>query len=140
MPRHRWATTDLKDAALKYAERQWAVLPGHYWEGLGCSCGEPDCDRPGTHPVIRYWPNASDDADTIRTWWKRQPYSIILPTGRHFDVLDLPRRPGTEALLRLEILGHQLGPVARTGTGRILVWVRAGGRLLTTSERWREYD
>lgn len=143
MPRHAWATTELRGAALRYAQRQgWPVTRGHFRDWYGCSCGERceaapalPADRPGplgTHPLAADpAADATTDPDTIRRWWAESPYPVLLPTGRDFDVLDVPAFPGREALLRLELLGRELGPVARSGSGRILLWVRPGSALLS---------
>lgn len=192
MPRHTWATSDLQDAALSYADSaRWPVRPGHFLDRDGCSCGRADCARPGSHPVARYWqagphgqaptgglptdplttdrfttdrfatdgsatgrsataaanPAARsvpgrlgcDQAAMIRAWWGEDPYAIILPTGRQFDVLDLPGGPGRESLLRLELLGHELGPVAQAENGRILIWVRRGARASGPAGAWPGY-
>ena len=131
MPRHGWAASELREAALTYAiKQQWAVAQGHFQDRYGCSCGNSRCATPGAHPVRPYWSaGATEDPHTIRSSWSRDPYTIILPTGRQFDVLDVPGGPGGEALMRLEILGYRLGPVARTTDGRILIWVASGSRL-----------
>jgi hypothetical protein len=140
MPRYGWATSELRDAALKYAGQQWPVLPGHFHDRYGCSCGER-CEEAGTHPLREHWPTgASSDPDAVREWWSRDPYSILLPTGGPFDVLDVPGAPGRESLLRLEILGYRLGPVAQTEDGRVLIWVKPGWRLPRPAEAPQLYE
>jgi Bifunctional DNA primase/polymerase, N-terminal len=144
IPRHRWAISDLRVAALSYAGNDWPVVPGHYQGRSGCSCGDADCDTPGGHPLGQYWPGgATVDVQTIIAWWSGEPYSIILPTGDRFDVLDVPGRPGRESLLRLEILGYRLGPVAQAQDGRTLIWVEAGSRLpppLASAQMYEDLD
>ncbi|MFC1806388.1 hypothetical protein ACFL09_05340, partial [Planctomycetota bacterium] len=40
------------DAALGYASRAWRVLPLHSTRDSGrCTCGKPDCESPGKHPI-----------------------------------------------------------------------------------------
>jgi hypothetical protein len=129
MPRHEWATTtELREAAMRYAARHaWGVLPGHFHDQYGCSCGDPGCYE-DTHPT-RNLDAATLEPAAISRWWGGEPYPVLLPTGIRFDVLEVPGPPGREALLRLEILGYELGPIAQTGLDRILVWVQAGSRL-----------
>ncbi len=130
MPRQGWATSDLRVAALRYAGNDWPVVPGHYQSRGGCSCGDADCEMPGSHPLGQHWPQgATVDTATIVDWWSRDPYSIILPTGDRFDVLDVPGEPGRESVQRLETLGYGLGPVAQAHGDRTLIWVEAGSRL-----------
>jgi hypothetical protein len=142
MPRQRWATSELRDAALGYATRQrWTVAPGHYVAGTSCSCGEGGCETPGAHPLARYWPGgATDRTETIQSWWRRAPHSVVLPTGRHFDVLEIPRVAGSEALMRLEILDYQLGPVAQSANGRILIWVTPESRAVAPLGGWERLE
>lgn len=62
----------------------------------------------------------------MRRWWTERPEaSILLPTGRSFDVLDVPEVAGCLALARMERMGLQLGPVAVVPTAQ----GRAGRRL-----------
>jgi hypothetical protein len=51
---------------------------------------------------------------------------LLLPAGRHFDVLDVPAQPGLQALVRLERMGTQVGPVLASPTGRLLFFVAPG--------------
>lgn len=127
-------------AALWYAvNRRWDIAPGHRprrrwtWSGVtatGCSCGRPDCTSAGAHPIDPYWwARATDDPTTVEWWWSRYPdASIVLPTGRSFDVIDVPEAAGRRALDRLERLGVPLGPVAATRNGRYLFFVVPGAR------------
>jgi hypothetical protein len=105
-------------AAVSYAEdRHWEVAPGTWLveeDGrTGCSCGDPHCARPGAHPTGEDWlRKASAGPGVVRRWWTENPESsILLPTGRSFDVLDVPETAGCLALARMERMGLQLGPV-----------------------------
>ncbi|MCX9190261.1 DNA primase [Carbonactinospora thermoautotrophica] len=136
----RRRTRAARRAALWYAvNRRWDVAPGTHpvprWSGLvtssvGCSCGRPDCRAPGAHPIDPCWlARATDDPTTVEWWWSRYPNaSIVLPTGRSFDVIDVPEAAGRRALDRLDRLGVPLGPVAATRTGRYLFFVVPGAR------------
>ncbi|WP_354641915.1 bifunctional DNA primase/polymerase [Kitasatospora camelliae] len=104
--------------AVSYAEdRHWEVVPGTWLvDGDGparCSCGEPRCVLPGAHPAGEDWRRkASAGPGVVRRWWTENPEaSVLLPTGRSFDVLDVPEVAGCLALARMERMGLQLGPV-----------------------------
>lgn len=104
--------------AVSYAEdRHWVVAPGTWLvddEGTArCSCGDPHCAMPGAHPVGPDWRRrASAGPGVVRRWWTENPdAAILLPTGRAFDVLDVPEVAGCLALARMERMGLQLGPV-----------------------------
>ncbi|GAA4861176.1 bifunctional DNA primase/polymerase [Kitasatospora terrestris] len=105
--------------AVSYAEdRHWEVAPGTWLiDGDGparCSCGEPRCELPGAHPAggADWRRRASAGPGVVRKWWTEHPQaSILLPTGRSFDVLDVPEVAGCLALARMERMGLQLGPV-----------------------------
>lgn len=108
----------LPEAAVRYAEeRHWDVAPGVWLEaGAGmerCSCGAADCPSPGAHPASADWQaQATGSAVVARRLWSRNPHaSILLPTGRTFDTLDVPESAGFLALARMERLGVELGPV-----------------------------
>ncbi|GAA2139963.1 bifunctional DNA primase/polymerase [Kitasatospora kazusensis] len=104
--------------AVSYAEdRHWEVAPGTWLvEGDGparCSCGDRSCALPGAHPVTEDWRRkASAGPGVVRRWWTENPRSsILLPTGRSFDALDVPETAGCLALARMERMGLTLGPV-----------------------------
>ncbi|MDH6112339.1 hypothetical protein P3T36_003750 [Kitasatospora sp. MAP12-15] len=108
----------LPTEAVRYAEeRHWEVVPGSWLiddDGpVRCSCGTPHCPMPGAHPTTEDWRRrASAGPGVVRRWWTENPKaSILLPTGRSFDVLDVPEVAGCLALARMERMGLQLGPV-----------------------------
>ncbi|MDI5971809.1 bifunctional DNA primase/polymerase [Streptomyces sp. SL13] len=123
----------LLDAALRYAEdRHWDVVPGTWLttvDGMPrCSCGHPACASPGAHPVDPGWAGlATGSTLTVRRLWSGQPLaSVLLPTGRAFDALDVSEAAGCLALARLERLGVPLGPVLCTPTRRVVFFVLPG--------------
>ena len=64
-----------------------------------------------------------DDATLFR-WWHQHPAApVVLVTGRSFDVLDVPAYAAEEALRRIKLTGHRLGPIARDGDRRLLIWL-----------------
>ncbi|MFI1965754.1 bifunctional DNA primase/polymerase [Streptomyces pathocidini] len=138
IPRQR--TEPLADIAARYAEeRHWDVLPGTWLEqveghgGSGaaerCSCGSgADCPAPGAHPARKDWSTqATGSAVVARRLWSKQPKaSILLPTGRSFDALDVPESAGCLALARMERMEAPLGPIVSTPDRRMLFFVQPG--------------
>ncbi|MEI7033560.1 bifunctional DNA primase/polymerase [Streptomyces pratensis] len=123
----------LLDAAVRYAEeRHWDVFPGTWLEAVDgaerCSCGEPACPRPGAHAPRPDWAGgATGSGAAARRLWTRQPRaSVLLPTGRAFDALDVPESAGFLALARMERMDVTLGPVTRTPDRRMLFFVLPG--------------
>ena len=78
---------NLLPAALAYVNRfKWPVFPVHGIVNGRCTCGKPDCQRPGKHPIGSLAPrglhDASLDAETVTSWWRSAPYANIgVPTG-----------------------------------------------------------
>ncbi|MDQ0794710.1 bifunctional DNA primase/polymerase [Streptomyces sp. B1I3] len=123
----------LLDAAARYAEeRHWDVFPGTWLEAVEgterCSCGDPGCPAPGAHPARPDWAGqATGSAAAARRMWSRQPgSSVLLPTGRAFDALDVPESAGFLALARMERMDLTLGPVTRTPDRRMVFFVLPG--------------
>ncbi|MET7901678.1 bifunctional DNA primase/polymerase [Streptomyces sp. NPDC005355] len=123
----------LRDAAVRYAEeRHWDVLSGAWLEAVDgmerCSCASADCPAPGAHPAGRDWVNqATGSAVVVRRMWAKTPRaSILLPTGRTFDALDVPESAGCLALARMERRHVELGPVTSTPGRRLLFFVLPG--------------
>jgi hypothetical protein len=124
----------LSEAAVRYAEeRHWEVFPGTWLnEGddgiMRCSCADPGCAEPGAHPARTDWPGqASGSAVAVRRMWRNEPRaSILLPTGRTFDVIDVPEVAGCLALARMDRMELPLGPVLCTPTRRLVFFVLPG--------------
>ncbi|MFI9104702.1 bifunctional DNA primase/polymerase [Streptomyces fildesensis] len=126
-------TDQLLDTAVRYAEeRHWDVLPGSWLEddggGSRCSCDSPACPAPGAHPTRPDWATqASGSAVAVRRMWSKQPRaSILLPTGRTFDAIDVPEVAGCLALARMERMDLPLGPVLCTPNRRLVFLVLPG--------------
>ncbi|MFI1970389.1 DNA primase [Streptomyces cinnamoneus] len=129
------------DAAARYAEdRHWDVFAGTWLEAVEgrerCSCGDLDCPAPGAHPARPDWAaQATGSASTARRMWAKQPRaSILLPTGRTFDALDVSESAGFLALARMERMEIQLGPITCTPFRRMLFFVLPGGALKVADE------
>nr|WP_237694899.1 bifunctional DNA primase/polymerase [Streptomyces sp. SID5468] len=123
------------DAAVRYAEgRHWEVCPGAWLveaDGVTrCSCGDPGCSEPGAHPTRPDWPGqATGNPDAVRRLWSGQlQASVLLPTGRTFDAVDVPEAAGCLALARLERMELPLGPVLFTPTRRLVFLVLPGAK------------
>ncbi|MFF1680186.1 bifunctional DNA primase/polymerase [Streptomyces sp. NPDC058256] len=123
----------LQDTAVRYAEeRHWDVFPGTWLEAVDgvqrCSCGEAACPVPGAHPAREDWATqATGSATVARRLWAKQPSaSILLPTGRTFDAIDVPETAGFLALARMERMELTLGPVTCTPDRRMHFFVLPG--------------
>jgi hypothetical protein len=131
-------TTDhlgLLEAALGYIEqRHWDIALGTEVmrnDGVwSCSCTDPQCAMVGAHPLQRDWQKKiSGQPSKAHEWWTAYPRSsIILPTGRVFDVLDVSEAAGCLALARLERSEANIGPVAATPTRRMYFFVLPGSK------------
>ncbi|MET9419379.1 MULTISPECIES: bifunctional DNA primase/polymerase [unclassified Streptomyces] len=126
----------LLDSAARYAEeRHWDVFPGTWLEavegGQRCSCGDLRCPRPGAHAARPDWANqATGSATAARRMWTKQPTaSILLPTGRTFDAIEVSESAGFLALARMERMDLPLGPVTCTPDRRMLFFVLPGAAL-----------
>ncbi|MEU9618467.1 MULTISPECIES: bifunctional DNA primase/polymerase [unclassified Streptomyces] len=123
----------LLDAAVRYAEeRHWDVCPGTWLEAAEgterCSCEDAGCASPGAHPSGPDWAGrATGSGAAARRMWSEHPMaSILLPTGRTFDAIEVPESAGFLALARMERMGLPLGPVTRTPDRRMYFFVLPG--------------
>ncbi|MBH0246778.1 bifunctional DNA primase/polymerase, partial [Streptomyces cavourensis] len=70
---------------------------------------------------------ATGSGAAARRMWSRQPRaSVLLPTGRAFDALEVPESAGFLALARMERMDLTLGPVTCTPDRRMLFFVLPG--------------
>ena len=110
------ATQELLAAALDYAARGWHVIPLHTVRQRRCSCGDPQCEKPGKHPIITDWTNtATKDPAQIREWWSQWPQANVgILTGERsgLAVLDVDPRHGGD--LALEDFEQTYGPLPDT--------------------------
>ncbi|MER7955865.1 MULTISPECIES: bifunctional DNA primase/polymerase [unclassified Streptomyces] len=123
----------LLDSAVRYAEeRHWDVFPGTWLEAVEgrerCSCGAEACASPGAHAARPDWSTqATGSAVGARRMWSKQPKaSILLPTGRTFDAIEVPESAGFLALARMERMELTLGPVTCTPERRMFFFVLPG--------------
>ena len=145
-------------APADFAELGWPVCPGAVTPRMGatrhrvpalvarsqlrgsgraCSCDRIGCPAPGAHPISAAWQiEASCDPAEVSRWWRDRPEaSIILVTGRVFDVLDVPARAG---LLALERMAGKavMGPVALSADNRALFFATTRGAPADEDEWW----
>ena len=118
---------------MRYAEeRHWDVFPGTWLEAVEgrerCSCGADACAVPGAHAVRPDWSTlATGSGVGARRMWSKQPKSsILLPTGRTFDAIEVPESAGFLALARMERRELTLGPLTCTPDRRLYIFVRPG--------------
>jgi hypothetical protein len=116
-----------------YRGTRGAVEPGR-----ACSCDREGCPAPGAHPVSPAWQmQATVDLNVIQTWCETPPEaSVILVTGRVFDVLDVSAAAGAVALAQMEAAGVPVGPVAVLGHDRMLFFVITRGSPADEDEWW----
>jgi hypothetical protein len=137
----------MADAAVRYAVMGWPVCIGAFPPGRAqhpadqlraCSCDRVGCPSPSAHPMSPAWQIlASTDPALVARWWAGMPEAnVILPTGRVFDVLDVPARAGMLALARMERSGLRPGPVAISAGDRAYFFVRTRGAPDDESEWW----
>jgi hypothetical protein len=112
------------DSALDYARKSWQIFPVHNVnpEQKLCSCGNPDCDHPGKHPMtVEGFKEATTDVTKIKEWWDRwENANIGIKTGRACGifVLDVDKNhDGFKSLTDLEKKYGKLPDtlIARTG-------------------------
>ncbi|MHB8084262.1 MAG: bifunctional DNA primase/polymerase [Dehalococcoidia bacterium] len=89
----------LRDAAIDYAGRGWAVFPLHNVTDGKCTCGQEDCPHPGKHPRTAHGRNdATLNKAAIIQWWKKWPNANIgIATGKESGgllVLDIDKKHG----------------------------------------------
>jgi Bifunctional DNA primase/polymerase, N-terminal len=136
-------------AASGYAALGWPVCPGAQLRGRqprersanagrACSCDRVGCPAPGAHPLSLAWKmQANADPAVVGQWWSERPQaSILLVTGRSFDVLDIPEAAGHRAVQLLEQAGIKSGPVAISAMERALFFVAARAAYADEDEWW----
>ncbi|TNY38907.1 bifunctional DNA primase/polymerase [Thermomonospora catenispora] len=134
-------------AAKEYAALGWPCIPGArpLVDGdRACSCDRIGCPDPGGHPVTAAWQiQATTDPEKIKRWWTDIPRAnVILPTGRVFDVFDVPAAAGEMALARIAERYSEpgptspVGPVAVVGKQRHLFFVATRGAPEDEDEWW----
>jgi hypothetical protein len=143
----RRAVERMAIAAARYAAMGWPVCAGAHppgrpergaGGGRGCSCDRMGCPAPGAHPMSPAWQvEATADPATVESLWLARPdANVILPTGRVFDVLDVPAAVGMAALELMVRAGVRPGPVAVSAGDRALFFVLTRGTPEDEHEWW----
>jgi hypothetical protein len=141
--RRRRANERMGLAACSYAAMGWPVCPGaqprqRQQRERSCSCDRIGCPAPGAHPLSPAWKlQATTDPAVTAHWWEERPQaSVLLVTGRSFDVLDVPADAGLLAIRRLERSSFPAGPVALSAAERALFFVATRAALADDDEWW----
>ncbi|MFB9721349.1 bifunctional DNA primase/polymerase [Planobispora longispora] len=127
-------------SVMEYASLGWASCPGARPLANGaraCSCDRVGCPDVGNHPISRAWQmQATTDTALLAHWWRNEPEAnIVLPTGRVFDVFDVPAAAGLAALATTDAAGTASGPVAVNGD-RVLFYVATRNTSADEDEWW----
>jgi Bifunctional DNA primase/polymerase, N-terminal len=120
----------LRRAALRYAAHGWHVTPGALLTGYRFTCGRPGCPIMACHPALESWEDAaSADPGRVHGWWRHRPFSVLLPTGRTFDAIEVPGSIGLRVLgtARPPGSGRRRGPAHPPGVRRMPGGWRASG-------------
>jgi len=118
----------LRDAAIRYAEQEWAVFP---------------CKQGQKVPATRHGcKDATTDLDQVRAWWDADEHNIGVATGKPSGiwVLDVDGTEGLDALLEL---GHGVPGTLTAYTpsgGMHLIFADPGGVGNTASSIARNVD
>jgi len=113
------AKNQVLQAALEYLERGWSVIPLYAVRSGCCTCGRPDCDKPGKHSPVKWkeYQTRRATVDEVKTWWQKWPWANVgIVTGAISGllVLDIEGPEGAEAVARREL---PLTAIAETGGG-----------------------
>jgi hypothetical protein len=151
-PRRRRPGGATAAAAAGYAALGWPICAGaglvggqhradrqpRRGAGRACTCDRVGCPAPGAHPLSPAWKlEATANPSVVRGWWTARPQaSILLATGRVFDVLDVPARAGKIALTTLAKSGATPGPVAIGAHERVLFFVTSRAAVADEHEWW----
>jgi len=68
------------------------VTPGGYFNGQRMACDRPTCWATSCHPLLPDWETATT---LLGDWWDTKPHSVLLPTGRTFDAIEVPALVGS---------------------------------------------
>lgn len=115
-------------AALDLAQRRFAVFPVHYITAEGsCSCGKPDCQHPGKHPMTpNGFKDAISDPAVVERMFRgpRSSANIGVATGPESGIWVLDE-DGPAAAAAIADLEQQHGPLPKTVSA---ITGRDGGR------------
>ena len=115
----------LKKASTWYASKTWKILPCYgLTDGGRCTCNGTHTEPKdvGKHPAIGEWNvKATDDFNTVDTWWENTPANNIgvVCNRSGFLVIDVdPRSGGIDSFQKFEeLLEGSLPPTVEAYTG-----------------------
>lgn len=121
--------SEVRAAAVEFAEHGWPVLPGTFrLQGHDGWLGKRG-GTAGLEPVARSWgASATTDGDEALDVWTRRPFSVLLLCGLGIDVLEIPAAAGPAAQHYLNE-AEQLGPIALATARNWLLFVRGSAAL-----------
>ncbi|WP_282090250.1 bifunctional DNA primase/polymerase [Streptomyces tendae] len=127
-----------EDLLLAAAGAGLPLAPAAHPAGYRCSCDRVGCPTPARHPVSFAWQTQSTtDRAQVERWARHQPEAnFITATGMVHDVLDVPLEAGREAVERLLDAGVEVGPVAESDDGRMLLFTLTRGTPEDEDEWW----
>jgi putative DNA primase/helicase len=105
----------MRDHALEYAEAGFPVTPLWWIEDGKCACkGKHPPRDSGKHPIGELCPNgildATDDTDTVTTWWTKYPQAnIAIATGHTVFVVDCDKKKGVDGTRELLAMARDWG-------------------------------
>lgn len=119
----------MKEAALDYLTRGFSVVPAYTVNESVCTCGRPDCDRPGKHSRIRWaeYQKRRPTVAEVEAWWSSWPdanIAIITGAVSGLVVIDLDGPEAEQAAVQLELPATL---ICTTGRGRHLYYAHPGG-------------
>jgi len=132
---------EMRESALDYASRGWAVFAVHSIQNGCCTCGNRFCKAPGKHPVYPggYTIATKDSAQIAEIWHFGSNFNIGIATGSVSGIfvldVDVGKKNGVETLARLEannpLLKRSL--VAKTGSGGLHLYFEMPDRPMRSS-------
>ncbi|MDY3563391.1 DNA polymerase [Gemmata sp. JC673] len=144
--------TRTEEAVAAYRARGWCMVPVHRpdLDRGTCSCGRPDCPKPGKHPDARFWPAGSADTEHFagrNVGVKLGPDSagladVDLDCGEAVSVGPYLLPPTGSAFGRGGEITHRLyAATDRTAAfAKLLDPVRSGDEATIVELRWPEWD
>lgn len=109
-----------REAALWYAQQmRWHIFPVWWVNDDGsCACSDPNCPDIGKHPLGKLVHHGSNDAtndlNTIDTWWKDYPNANIGLNCEMSGIVVLDKDPRNGGNITWDDLIYEHGPIPET--------------------------
>jgi hypothetical protein len=128
--------TGLRAAALDAIRHGWPVLPGSEWRGAGYRNAINGTSTRQLLPVVpRQY--ATVEEHQARAWWSTKSHSVLVVTGKTFDVIRVPTIWAIEAA-KHTVLREYPAPLILTPIGHAHFVVTVGSSLNDTLRGRRE--